>query len=206
MDVPADYAMNPLASEDPTAWDGLIAAVVPARMLVAIAGRMGQALRQHCAPEDVWQETLLLAWRDRHRCDWRGLPTFRSWLLKIAGNRIASLAESVQAQKRGGGVECQSIQRSSGGDDSRSSWYAGPIASTTPSRAASDAEEARRMEQALASLPEDLRAVVQLRVFEGLLIEDVAAQLGLGSSAVRHRLRRGAELFDRRLNAGNGSA
>lgn len=35
------------------------------------------------------------------------------------------------------------------------------------------------------SLPDELREVVRLRLFEGLLLEQVAAQLGIGEPAAR---------------------
>ena len=49
--------------------------------------RVGKALLARLAPEDVWQETLLHAWRDRAQCTWQGLPAFRRWLifLVVAG-------------------------------------------------------------------------------------------------------------------------
>ena len=186
---------NPLLSADPLTWDWLIASLPPASMLVAIAARMGSRLRARHAPEDVWQETLLLAWRDRARCEWRGLAEFRRWLLAIAQHRISNLGDHEGAAKRGG----QAIHVPFHGDTAQgtpSSCYAGPVASTTPSRVASDRETAHRMERALAALSDDLRDVVRLRLFESLPIETVAQQLGLGESAVRHRFRRGVEEFN----------
>jgi DNA-directed RNA polymerase specialized sigma24 family protein len=47
-------------------------------------GMMGELARQNYDPEDVWHETLLMAWRDRNAFEWRGLSSFRRWLLEIA--------------------------------------------------------------------------------------------------------------------------
>ena len=64
-------------------WSRRIEAVGPASMLVVIGWRMSDALKKRMAPEDIWQETLLHAWRDRARFEWRGIKSFRVWLLKI---------------------------------------------------------------------------------------------------------------------------
>jgi RNA polymerase sigma-70 factor (ECF subfamily) len=194
---------NPLLSEDPLAWDRLIEALPPAAMLVAIASRMGPELRTRHAPEDVWQDTLLMAWRDRARCEWRGMAEFRRWLLSIAQHRLSNLADYEGARKRGGQQLHVPLMADSA-PDSRPSYYAGPVASTTPSRVASDRETAMAMERALTALPDDLREVVRLRMFEGLLIEQIASQLGLGESAVRHRFRRGVEQFNASMRETGG--
>src|SRR5205085_2410793 len=96
---------NPLRSDDGRAWDWLIESVGPASMLVAIETRMSAQLRERYAAEDVWQETLLGAWRDRAKCEWNGLAPFRRWLLQIAEHLLLNLADRERTQKRGGGNE-----------------------------------------------------------------------------------------------------
>jgi DNA-directed RNA polymerase specialized sigma24 family protein len=71
---------------DHDAWRRLIDAVGPAWLLVAIRARMSAALIRRYEPDDVLQDTLLHAWRDRRRCTWQGVRAFRAWLLEIAGN------------------------------------------------------------------------------------------------------------------------
>jgi RNA polymerase sigma-70 factor, ECF subfamily len=189
-------ADNPLWSESPAAWDRLIEAVGPASLLAVIELRMGPALRRRCTAEDIFQETLLHAWRDRTRHDWRGLKCFRNWLLTIIDHRIHDLADQAQAQKRGGGrlVEVPI----STGSESGSQWPM-PCDSTTPSRVAVYREQADAMRAALAALPDDVRDVLRLRLFEQLAVEEIAERLNLGVAAVRHRFRKGAELYQRRL-------
>jgi hypothetical protein len=92
---------NPLLSEDPLAWECLIESVGPAAMIVRIRSRMGPALLARAAPEDLWQETLLYAWRDRARHEWKGPAAFKGWLLSIAENRIRDALDRAGAQKRG---------------------------------------------------------------------------------------------------------
>jgi RNA polymerase sigma-70 factor (ECF subfamily) len=191
---------NPLASDLPDVWDRLIAAVGPASILVTIDARLGDALRGRVTAEDVWQETLLHAWRDRARCEWRGLASFRRWLLQVAENRIRDLRDALAADKRGAGRVELSLECDRDGP-CRGSDYAGPVRTTTPSRAAIDRERAAAMAEALAALPDELRDVVQLRLFEDLDTAEIAARLQLGVSAVQHRFRKGVLLYYRRLRA-----
>jgi RNA polymerase sigma-70 factor (ECF subfamily) len=185
-------AANPLLSGNPLAWEGLIEAVGPAAMIVRLKGRMGPALLGRLSPEDVWQETLMHAWRDRERHEWKGPAAFKGWLLSIAENRIRDAVDREGAQKRGA-LEGP-IEDSTPLED----WAR---TSSTPSRHAAHREEAAVLWDALQSLPDDLREVVRLRVFEGVAPPAIAERLGLGLAAVKHRLRRGSELYRQRLQA-----
>jgi DNA-directed RNA polymerase specialized sigma24 family protein len=73
------------------------------------------------------------------------------------------------------------------------------LQSTTPSRIAAHRERSEVLREALASLPDELRDVVRLRLFEDLTCEQVAERLGLGVSAVKHRFRKGGALYRERL-------
>lgn len=191
----ADRAPPP---DTPEAFDRLIRQVGPASILVLIESRMGDDLRRRLAPEDILQEALLHAWRDRGRCDWRGPVAFRSWLLAIIDNRLRDAAGHEGAQKRGGGRQPVSLsaEAATPTDTSIGSGrlQAFPFASTTPSRMALYREKAATMRAALESLPDDVREVVRLRVFEQLSLEDIALRLGIGPSAAQRRFRKGAQL------------
>lgn len=202
---------NPLRVGDPREWDRLVESVGPASLIVAIGERMGSMLRSRLEPVDVWQEVLLLAWRDRGACEWRGVSSFRSWLLTIADHRIRDLVQYEQAEKRGAASPKLRIDPPIGDDPASSSSdsiYAGPVATTTPSRVASLREEAAVMRLALESLDDEVRSIVRMRLFEEKKIEDIARELELGESAVRHRFRKGLEEYGRVLRAkiaGRGS-
>jgi RNA polymerase sigma factor (sigma-70 family) len=182
---------------DHDAWPRLIDAVGPAWLLVAIRARMSAAMQQRYEPEDVLQDTLLHAWRDRARCHWQGVRAFRAWLLEIADNRLRDLAQHDGRVKRGGRSEAALGQLPES---------ALPPGTTTPGRLAAWREQAESMHAALATLPSELRDVVRLRLFEELPMEAVAARLGIGLSAAKHRLRKGAELFRRRVRLATTSA
>ncbi|MEK6642509.1 MAG: sigma-70 family RNA polymerase sigma factor [Planctomycetota bacterium] len=188
--------LNPLQSDSPRAWDELIEAVGPASLLVVIESRMSAALRRQITPEDILQDALLHAWRDREKCEWRGVHGFRSWLLSIIDNRIREAADRQSALKRGGGKAPLPIHHTSG---SGSDW--GPAGSTTPSRVAIYREQCDAMRAALETVPEEFREVLRLRLYEQLSLEQIAERLEIGLYASRHRFRKGSEIYYERLRA-----
>lgn len=106
------------------------------------------------------------------------------------------------AYKRGGGVVPESLSPPSSvvpWSDQRQERYAGPVATTTPSRVATDRELAEAMERALQAVPADARAVVFLRLFEDRQFDDVARTLHIGIEAARYRFREGVEVYRQEL-------
>lgn len=186
--------------DDAEEWGRLIEEAGPASLLVAIEGRMGAALRRSATAEDVLQEALLAAWRSRASTRWQGPRAFRAWLLTIATNRLRDLVDANGAEKRGGGSATPTFSELAAAD-APSSLELGPVASTTPSRALQVRERADVMRAALESLPDALREVVRLRLFEERSVAEVAAALGIGVSAVKHRFLAGAAEYRRRLQA-----
>ena len=186
---------NPLLSNSIQVWDDLIEAVDPASLLVLIERKLSRPLAAQYAPEDIFQESLLHAWRDRHQCQWQGLRHFRAWLISIIDHRIHDAADRAGAQKRGGGSPLQSFREpgeSTPGADV-------PVDSRTPSRIAMFKEQAAAMQEALTSLPSELTDVVRLRLFDQLPLDRIADRLGISVAAVRHRFRKGLEIYQRRL-------
>lgn len=189
MAEPPAPGTNPLATDDPLAWERLVEALGPTSMLVAIQGRMSPETRARITPEDLWQDTLLLAWRDRRKFEWRGLTSFRRWLLQLAEHQLQNGLRAERTLRRGGGRTDASVEDSS--------LDPGDLA--TPSRIATNAELMRNMATTLASLDDEYREVIRLRLFEGEELEQIACRLGLGISAVRHRFRRGMAVYQQRL-------
>ncbi len=199
--MPASFATdNPLLSHSPVVWQQLIDGAGPASLLVAIESRMSSELRARTSPEDIFQDALLHAWRDRAAFEWRGQRSFRSWLLSIIDNRIRDAADFEGAMKRGGHHLLHSIDGEARPmHEGRPAMPPALIASTTPSRVAIVREQAAAIAQAIAALPEELRDVVQLRLIEHRTIEQIAEALSIGVAAVRHRFRKGAEAYRQRL-------
>ncbi len=188
---------NPLQTATGSNWDRLIEAIGPASILLVIERRMSRRLLREYSPDDVFQETLLRAWRDRERLEWRGLRAFRSWILSIAGHCILDLAERMGTQKRGGGRPARPFSElgGHGGLTTQASVFAGPAVTTTPSRIAACVEEAARMKAAVDGLEDDLREVVWLRLFEQMSWPQMARQLEVSESAARRRFHRGLRSF-----------
>lgn len=194
---------NPLASDSAEVWDRLIEAIGPASILVVIESRLSDSLKRQISADDIWQEALLHVWRDRHKCTWRGVKAFRAWVLSIIENRIRDYADYAGAGKRNSGsapVMFSTLEQPRSNDAS-GSLFAGPAGSTTPSRVAIYREQAAAMQTALNSLPDNVREVVRLRLFEQLSVQDVAERLELTPSGVRHRFRDGSALYQSRLTS-----
>ncbi|MFN0244368.1 MAG: sigma-70 family RNA polymerase sigma factor [Planctomycetota bacterium] len=163
---------------------------------------MSTELRAVLAPEDVWQEALLHAWRARERFEWRGLKSFRRWILEIAERCIGDAVDRANALKRGGVARTLALRgtASEGSGASRFECALPPLDSTTPSRIAIHREQSLTMSDALASLPEDLREVVRLRLFDELSCDEVAERLAIGVAVVKYRFRKGGTLYREHLN------
>jgi RNA polymerase sigma factor (sigma-70 family) len=189
-----------LRSGDARTWDDLVESVGPAAMLVRIERRMGEGLRSRLTAEDVWQETLLHAWRDRERHEWRGVASFRRWLLEIAENRIRDAADHSSTLRRGARI-VRSVDAARAGESHPPSSFGGVFSSSTPSRHATHREQAEVMRRALEQVPELQREVLWRRLFEEQGLDEIAAAMNLSHAAVKHRLRKGSLVYRERLRA-----
>jgi RNA polymerase sigma-70 factor (ECF subfamily) len=130
-------------------------------LCVALAGADG---------EDLAQETFLRVFRAIGEYDARGAATLRSWILTIARRLCQDRARHV---RRGVEVSVEApepLDPRSGADEAL--------------------DTARRLRAALAALPEEQRAVIALREWEGLEYEEIAAIEGVPVGTVRSRLAR----------------
>ena len=179
---------------DPARFDEIVEAAGPDSCIVVIDSWMGPLVRAWCQPEDVWQEALAQSWRDRAQHTWTGPRAWRTWVLSIARNRVMDLSRTAGAAKRGGDTPPVRMTdlRAPGGESVGDIFPAG---SATPSRIASHRERAEILKRALAGLPDDLRDVVRMHLFEERPMAEIAADLGIGLSAAWYRFRRGTEQF-----------
>jgi len=65
-----------------------------------------------------------------------------------------------------------------------------PAPDASPEETASDRQQRRRIEAAMAALPEDMRAVLVLRAYNDLDYPEIAEVLGLELGTVKSRLGR----------------
>ena len=183
---------------DPSRWADLVAGLPPASMLAVIASAMSRKLRDHCSAEDIWQETLAHAWRDRDQHVWRDASAFRAWLFEIARNRIHEAARGLATAKRGGGRPAARLTDLATSASTAASAIL-PADSVTPSRILGRGEKRAALEKAIAELPPDLAGVVRLHAIEGMTMEAIAERFGIGLSAAWHRFRKGSETLARVL-------
>lgn len=180
------------------AWDRIIESVGPAGCIVVIDSWMGKSLSGMLTAEDIWQETLVLSWRDREQHEWKNIRAYRGWLLEIARNRIRDHARRMQALKRGG-EGGTALFSDMGVEEGATLAGLLPGCSTTPSRISSTNERASQMRAALGKLPEDQAHIVRLHLFEERPMPAIAEELGIGLAAAWYRFRQGSETYARVL-------
>jgi RNA polymerase sigma-70 factor, ECF subfamily len=137
--------------------------------------------------EDISQETLLEAWRSIGRFD--GRCRFSTWLYGILRHRFLKARERCARR----------IVAESPSDDTRYSSHINSQPAADPSRDSERAEDAEHVRNAVASLPEEHRQVIELRFFADAKLDDIAAALDIPLGTVKSRLHNGLEKL-RQLN------
>jgi len=124
--------------------------------------------------EDLSQETFVEAWRYLGRFD--GRCNFSTWLFGILRHRYLK------------GRRFQDNAKLPARDD------LGHVPGTeTPDRSVEASEDAQRIRQAVADLPEEHRLVVELRFFAGATLSEIAAVLSCPVGTVKSRLHHALE-------------
>jgi RNA polymerase sigma factor (sigma-70 family) len=142
------------------------------RLLSIIRHRMSKRLQRDAEPEDVYQETLLRAYRSLDRIEWNGEHAFLNWLGSIAEHVILPQA---RRQKRARPAPV----------DSRI-----PAPGISPSEAMERNRRFERLQNALDSLHPEARQVVLLARIDGFKLSAIAERMGRSPEAVRMLLRR----------------
>ncbi len=152
------------------------------RLAVIIHYRLGRSLRRDADVDDVLQETLLRAYRDIERFEYKAPGSFMSWLARIADHVIVDMARAQNRQKRAGEHVRFRSESNPGGPE--------PADSRTPSRIFAENESLDRFVETLGRLPEDYRRVILLAKVEGLTTSEVAERLGKSNEATSLLLHR----------------
>jgi RNA polymerase sigma-70 factor (ECF subfamily) len=155
-------------------------------------------LRGKLDPSGVVQQTLLEAHQARDQL--RGLngAQLAAWLRRALANNLADEVRRLGAQVRDVGRE-RSLARSV--DESSARLEALLVAEqTSPSLQAARQEDLLRLAEALARLPEDQRAAVELHHLEGRTLAETAEALGRTRSAVASLVFRGLRNLRQRLD------
>jgi RNA polymerase sigma-70 factor (ECF subfamily) len=138
-------------------------------------------VRAHDVADDVAQEAFVRAWQSLDRFE-LGRP-FGPWVCRIAANLAVNHVRSPRAREEGlpeGRVEIPAPD-------------AGPLAAVL------DSEARRVLDEAVAALPAQQRAVFVLRAVEEMSYAEIAGVLGISPGTVMSRLFRARERLARAL-------
>lgn len=147
------------------------------RIVFAIAFRM---TGNRAEAEDVSQEVFLRLYRGLRQFD-PSLP-FAPWVRRIAGNAALNHLRRRSLERRHAAPESDQGEMPDL-----------PDAAADPEERAARAEEAGRLERALAILPENQRLAVTLKYVEGLTAEEIADAMGAPRNTVKTWLLRARE-------------
>lgn len=157
------------------------------RKLARLLSRM---VRDQTEVEDIVQESFIKAYRALH--NFRGDSAFYTWLYRIgintAKNYLVSLGRKPQVLQD---VEIEDVENFEGGGEMRSM--------ETPETELATKQIAQTVNDAVATLPEDLRTAITLRELEGLSYEEIAAIMQCPIGTVRSRIFRARETIAGKL-------
>ena len=138
--------------------------------------------------EDVTQEAFIKAYRALGK--FRGDSAFYTWLYRIAANAAKN---HLVAKGRRPGADATI-------EDAEGFGEGGMLSeSASPEALAMGGELAEVVESALNALPDELKAALMLREFDGLSYDDIADVLGCPVGTVRSRIFRAREAVDQRV-------
>lgn len=165
------------------------------RLAVLIHYKLGPGLRRDADVDDVLQETLLRAYRDIGKFDYRAPGSFMSWLARIADHVIADMARAQKRQKRAGEhVPFRSESNPAGPE---------PAHTQTPSRIFTENESLGRLIELLDRLHEDDRQIILEIKVEGMTTSEVARRYSVANNAVSLALHRAIRRLRALYEGGN---
>lgn len=129
--------------------------------------------------QDIWQRVI------GKRAEWTQEALFRTWLYRIAHNRLAD--------------HWRALQYRPPAPEDADARIAGVEDPDTPERSLSDDEVRRKVADAMAALPDEQRAVILLRLEQDLTLEEIGAVMGVGRETVKSRLRYAMDKLRARL-------
>lgn len=160
-------------------------------------------LKNPADAEEAVQDAWLKAFTTGAAFD--GGSAYSSWLMRIVINQ--ALERRRLAVRRAELFEQEGVAAM---DDYRSRRAAAPVSHGSPEENAARAQFARRLEVAIAQIPDALRTVFVMRDIEGLSIEETAAVLDTPPATIKTRLSRARkrlqELLEPDLKSALGEA
>lgn len=156
-----------------------------------IFGLISRYIKDSDEVQDVAQEAFVKAYRALPR--FRGDSAFYTWLYRIAINTAKNYLVARNRRPPSSDVDVADAE-----------YFEGPSALKeveTPENHLYGEELRRVVQDAIKTLPEDLRAALTLREFDGLSYEDIAAVMDCPVGTVRSRIFRAREAVDGRVKA-----
>jgi RNA polymerase sigma-70 factor, ECF subfamily len=142
--------------------------------------------------EDVAQDVFLTVYRSAH--DFRGESTFSTWLLRIAKNQSLNRIKYLDRRGRSGRRSLDEI-----GEERLSNVSAERAADPSPDELIEGGERAALVQQEIAALDPQHRAVLVLRDVEDMSYEEISGVTGLPIGTVKSRIHRGRSVLAARL-------
>ncbi len=134
--------------------------------------------------QEVWSR--VISARDRYQPDAR----FATWLYQIANNLLID-----QYRRQRPELNVETLPEEADAIDNPIA----PAPALSPEDTLGAFEQARRLQQALAELPDEQRIAVQLRLEQELSLEEIGAITGAGRETVKSRLRYALDKLKDRL-------
>jgi RNA polymerase sigma-70 factor (ECF subfamily) len=154
-----------------------------------ILALISRYMRDQDEVQDVAQEAFVKAYRALPK--FRGDSAFYTWMYRIAINTAKNYLVSRSRRPPGTDIDVEDAE-----------YFEGPSALKdiqNPENELYGAELKQVVEQAIKNLPEDLRAAVTLREFDGLSYEDIADVMECPVGTVRSRIFRAREAIDKQV-------
>jgi RNA polymerase sigma-70 factor (ECF subfamily) len=153
-------------------------------------------LRRQLDSSDLVQETLLKAYQSQGQFRGQTDAERAAWLRTILAN---TLADAVRKFARQQGYQEQSLEVALDASSARmAEWLASE--DSEPHQRAEQTEQALRLAQALAQLPDDQRMALELRHLQGYRVPVISELMGRSTAAVAGLLRRGLKRLREILN------
>jgi RNA polymerase sigma-70 factor (ECF subfamily) len=150
-----------------------------------IARQLPDWLRGVMSVDDLVQDTFAQAFRDIGRFNFRSDRSLRSWLCKIADNRLQDVIRRLRRKKRGGGRAKNPMPM----DAYQSSFLelAALLSDRgdSPSQAAARGEVVQAVQVGISGLPDDQREAVRRRFIERQDYAAAGEAMGRSPDAVR---------------------
>jgi RNA polymerase sigma-70 factor (ECF subfamily) len=158
---------------------------------------IGEQLRAKLDPSDVVQQTLLEAHRKRDQFRGTTDAEMAGWLRQLLACTLADAVRALGRAKRDVGRE-RSLEKAIDQSSKRiEAWLVAEQSS--PSQQAMRHEDAARLADALAKLPEAQREALTLRYCLGWSLAEISTHLGRTPAAISGLLKRGARQLREQL-------